>query len=313
MNLKLLKLRPLNIPVWLWLLILIALLTSYMLNTFHLDDRFYYWIKTQQHKEKWQEHAVWLPDYQVNIDARQISGIKENLSGLTYDPDHKQLWAVTNNPEELFVLTTEGEVKRRYRLKGFQDVEAVAYIRANTLVIAEERLQTLTVIKLPPQQDVHVLNKKDFNGLTLNMGPTENKGIEGLNYDLKGDRLFITKERDPMQIIELRDFQQNLSSGLLPKIHNHTLMVEANLFSTDLSSVAIDQKSGHLVLLSDESKLLIEMTDQGEVISFRSLSKGFAGLEDAVKQAEGVALDEDGNLYVVGEPNLFYRFSRTKN
>ncbi|NLD01204.1 MAG: DNA-binding protein, partial [Gammaproteobacteria bacterium] len=60
------------------------------------------------------------------------------------------------------------------------------------------------------------------------------------------------------------------------------------------------------------SKLLIEITTEGKVISFRSLARGFAGLQKGIPQAEGVNIDEDGYLYVVSEPNLFYRFTRER-
>lgn len=62
-------------------------------------------------------------------------------------------------------------------------------------------------------------------------------------------------------------------------------------------------------MLSDESKLLIEMTDEGKVVSFRSLARG-AGLLKGIPQAEGVTFDDERYLYVVSEPNLFYRFVR---
>ncbi|MEZ5528437.1 MAG: SdiA-regulated domain-containing protein [Porticoccaceae bacterium] len=171
------------------------------------------------------------------------------------------------------------------------------------------------MIHLPRQDNGELLqngwlSKSDFSGLVLDMGHSGNKGYEGLDYDLKGDRLFITKERDPMQIIEVSDFQKNLNMGLFPEIHNHSELVDTNLFSRDLSSIVLDQETGHLILLSDESQLLIEMTDKGEVVSFRSLSMGFAGLKNSIRQAEGVTLDEEGNLYIVSEPNLFYRFER---
>jgi uncharacterized protein YjiK len=52
------------------------------------------------------------------------------------------------------------------------------------------------------------------------------------------------------------------------------------------------------------------MTTEGKVISFRSLARGFAGLQKGIPQAEGVNIDEDGYLYVISEPNLFYRFTR---
>nr|ART35410.1 A233 [uncultured bacterium] len=63
-----------------------------------------------------------------------------------------------------------------------------------------------------------------------------------------------------------------------------------------MSSVVFDQQSGHLILLSDESKLLIEMTDEGKVVSFRSLERGFAGLLKGIPQAEGATIDDKGYL-----------------
>lgn len=64
------------------------------------------------------------------------------------------------------------------------------------------------------------------------------------------------------------------------------------------------------MLLSDESKLLMELCRDGELISFSALTADSIGLRRDIPQAEGVALDGDGNLYLVSEPNLFYRFAR---
>jgi uncharacterized protein YjiK len=50
--------------------------------------------------------------------------------------------------------------------------------------------------------------------------------------------------------------------------------------ATDLSSIVFDQQSSHLILLSDESKLLIEMTDEGKVLSFCSLARSFCWLAE---------------------------------
>ena len=40
------------------------------------------------------------------------------------------------------------------------------------------------------------------------------------------------------------------------------------------------------------------------------LLRGMNGLKRSVPQAEGLAMDEQGTLYLVSEPNLFYRFGR---
>ena len=61
-------------------------------------------------------------------------------------------------------------------------------------------------------------------------------------------------------------------------------------------------------MLSDESRLLLEVDRDGRPISSLSLLAGQHGLERSVPQAEGVALDDRGVLYLISEPNLFYRF-----
>ena len=41
-----------------------------------------------------------------------------------------------------------------------------------------------------------------------------------------------------------------------------------------------------------------------------TLLRGFNGLKDTIPRSEGVAIDEHGTLYMVSEPNLFYRFEK---
>jgi uncharacterized protein YjiK len=85
---------------------------------------------------------------------------------------------------------------------------------------------------------------------------------------------------------------------------------DARLFVRDLSSLDYDAHTGHLLALSDESHLVIEINSDGRPISTLSLIGGQHGLEKSVPQAEGVATDDRGRLYVVSEPNLFYVFEK---
>ena len=78
----------------------------------------------------------------------------------------------------------------------------------------------------------------------------------------------------------------------------------------DLSSLQYDARTGHLLALSDDSRLLVEMDTQGEPVSSLSLVGGQQGLKESVPQAEGIAMDEQGVIYLISEPNLFYTFEK---
>ena len=85
---------------------------------------------------------------------------------------------------------------------------------------------------------------------------------------------------------------------------------DAGIFVRDLSSLHYDSRTGHLLALSDESRLVVEVDAKGEPISSLSLLPGQQGLKDSAPQAEGITMDENGTLYLTSEPNLFYRFSK---
>src|SRR5690606_40830262 len=85
---------------------------------------------------------------------------------------------------------------------------------------------------------------------------------------------------------------------------------DARLFVRDLSSLDYDASTGHLLALSDESQLILEINADGRPISSLSLRAGRHGLQRNVPQAEGLAMDDKGRLYVVCEPNLFYVFEK---
>ncbi|ETC69015.1 MULTISPECIES: SdiA-regulated domain-containing protein, partial [Salmonella] len=42
-----------------------------------------------------------------------------------------------------------------------------------------------------------------------------------------------------------------------------------------------------------------------------SLHRGLCGLRSDIPQAEGITSDDRDTLWIVSEPNLFYRFTRT--
>jgi uncharacterized protein YjiK len=262
-------------------------------------------------------HTLWQPlssesiglaQYRVEIEARVIEGLDDDVSALTYDPVRKSLFTVTNKNSEMIELSLDGQIIRRIALIGFGDPEAVEFISADTYVITDESQQRL--IKIHLQQDTAFLDAADAEQMTLGVHMGSNKGFEGLAYDSVGKRLFVAKERDPMLIYEVQGFPHyNPEKSYAVHVVNNPKR-DAGMFVRDLSSLQYDERSGHLLALSDESRLILELDVDGRPLSTLSLSKGRQGLQKSVPQAEGIAMDDDGNLYLVSEPNLFYVFKK---
>ena len=286
---------------------LVALLAAgFAAQHFRLFERTWFQISQMWHPAN--PDAINLGDYRAVMQGKVIEGLEDEVSALTFDPLRKSLFTVTNKKAELIELSLDGRVLRRIALVGFGDAEAVEFIGENTYVITDERQQRL--IKVKVDDNTRVLDARDAEQLTLGINQSGNKGFEGLAYDSVGKRLFVAKERDPMLIYEVRGFPQaNPQQPYATHVVSNPRR-DARLFVRDLSSLQFDERTGHLLALSDESKLLLELGLDGQPISTLSLKKGKHGLTRSVPQAEGVAMDDEGTIYVVSEPNLFYVFKK---
>ena len=286
---------------------LVALLAAgFAAQHFRLFERTWFQISQMWHPAN--PDAINLGDYRAVMQGKVIEGLEDDVSALTFDPLRKSLFTVTNKKAELIELSLDGRVLRRIALVGFGDAEAVEFIGENTYVITDERQQRL--IKVKVDDNTRVLDARDAEQLTLGINQSGNKGFEGLAYDSVGKRLFVAKERDPMLIYEVRGFPQaNPQQPYATHVVSNPRR-DARLFVRDLSSLQFDERTGHLLAPSDESKLLLELGLDGQPISTLSLKKGKHGLTRSVPQAEGVAMDDEGTIYVVSEPNLFYVFKK---
>ncbi|WP_332820774.1 SdiA-regulated domain-containing protein [Pseudomonas sp.] len=290
------------------LLLAVLLVLGWLAQDYRLFERA--WFNAQQWRQvaQWQDDSIWLTDYRVAIEAQPIVGLDDDVSALTYDPDRRSLFTVTNQNPELIELSLDGRVLRRVKLIGFGDAEAVEYISRGLYVISDERRQRLIKVRL--DEDTREVDATSAQQLSLAIELSDNKGFEGLAYDSVGQRLFVAKERDPLRIYEIHGFPHS-DPGQPFAVHVvDDLARDAGLFVRDLSSLQYDQRTGHLLALSDESRLVLELNVAGKPISSLSLLAGQQGLKATVPQAEGVAMDNDGNLYLISEPNLFYLFKK---
>lgn len=293
------RLRRFRWYVW----VLLALLTVYGLAfAMHWDDRALLWLRESFESKAERNASVWLPDYHVDIDAKILPGMKEDeASDLAYSPATQTLFAVMGKNPFLVELNLEGDVLRKIPLVGWANPEGVAVLEDGLIAITDERKHLLTFSKVTAETTT--LSLDDAVQYDLGTSDNQNKGFEGVIWDPAGHQLLLGEER-PAAIFTWKSDGGEVMKGEKRNISSNALDVR------NLSSLSIDPRTGHTLVLSADSHLLLELDEAGKQVSFMTLLGGMNGLKDTIPRAEGVALDEDGTIYMVSEPNLFYSFRK---
>lgn len=286
-----------------WLLLLVVLLYGLVI-AMHWDDRGALWVLERFESKKEQGESVWLPDYTAVIDAKALPGMeKDEASDLAYSPLTKTLFSVMGKNPFLVELTLEGDVLRKIPLDGWSNPEGLTVMEKGLLAIVDERNHILSVVKI--DANTQRLNRADFPQYDLGVSKDQNKAFEAIAWDPRRQQLLLGEERPPAMFIWKSDGSQVLT-GEKQKVPSDELDLR------NLSALSVDPRTGHTLVLSADSHMLLELDELGEQVSFMTLLGGFNGLKETIPRAEGVAIDEQGTLYMVSEPNLFYRFEKTK-
>lgn len=289
--------RPLHKRWYLWTLL--VLLIGYIVAVIlHWDDRAELWVQEWTHNGAERKASVWLPDYEAVIDAKALPGMEgDEASDITYHPGTRTLFAVMGKNPYLVELSLQGDVLRKMPLTGWSNPEAVTTLADGRLAIIDERQHQLTVVKV--DADTRELNIADFTPFDLGPSADQNKAFEALAWDPRNQRLLLGEERPPAL------FSLKLGSDGQPLGEKQRLDAP-DLDMRNLSALAVDPRTGNRLLLSADSHLLMEYDETGKQWSFMTLLGGMNGLKDTIPRAEGVTMDDEGTIYLVSEPNLFY-------
>lgn len=270
----------------------------------HWDDRGVLWVLEGFESPAERKESIWLPDYHAVIDAKVLPGMeKDEASDLSYNPLTKTLFSVMGKNPFLVELSLQGDVLRKMPLNGWNNPEGVAVMENGLIAVVDERQHSLTIVKV--DATTSQLNKADFPSYELGASKDQNKAFEAISWDKRNGQLVLGEERPPALFTWKSDGSQTLV-GDKQKLPSNELDMR------NLSALANDPRTGHLLALSADSHLLLELDEKGEQVSFMTLLGGFNGIKHTIPRAEGVTMDESGNLYMVSEPNLFYRFEKQK-
>ena len=240
----------------------------------------------------------------LNVEfLKVITEIKDNLSGITYSPKTDTLFAITNAPRFVYELSKKGEILRTIELLGFNDTEDITYIEDDLFAIVDEENKTFYVVRIKENQtSINIF--ESIKQVKLDYNYFENFGLEGITYNKSKDEFYLVNERLPKKVISV----EGLMSGKTLKIKTLDNLIKNNYYLSDLSAIHFDNIKEELFLLSDESKILAMVNQEGDFISFFDI-KADPYLSKMI-HPEGVTTDNDGNIYIVGEPNIFLSLSK---
>ncbi|WP_263144540.1 SdiA-regulated domain-containing protein [Pseudomonas sp. RIT-PI-AD] len=295
---------PFSLPRARWLVAGFALaLTAGVVKSQHLDDRLLFLIKENSLTQGQRDASIWLPGYHAVIQGKSLSGLEhDETSDLTYNPLSGTLYTVTGKKPLLVELSREGEVLRSIPLIGFSNPEGVAMMEDGNLAITDERRRTLSLVRVNALTTE--INAADATEYDLGFPESRNKGFEAIAWDPAQGRLLLGKEREPRALYSWD------SDGRGQVFGNMRELPSGGLQMRNVSAMSIDPRTRHTLVLSAQSNLLLELDERGDPVSFISLIGGLNGLRQGIPRAEGVAMDEAGDIYMVSEPNLFYVFRK---
>lgn len=225
-------------------------------------------------------------------------------SGLAWHAPSGTLLTIAGKPSTLAQITPQGKVLRQITLHNITDPEGIEVLPDGRIALLEERSATLVIFSLPKNNSADLAQALRFQ-LSASapelLQPT-NKGPEGIAWDNSQQRFIIAKEK-PTALYALPFNLNNNQFGALTRLRT------GHLFVRDISGLSYHEGTGHWLVLSHNSSLLLELDQAFNPVSFMSFAPLMNGMRAGIRQAEGVAITAQGDIFVVGEPNLFYAFT----
>jgi uncharacterized protein YjiK len=241
-----------------------------------------------------------LNNYQLTRTVSLPAGPAAEASAVTWNWDRDSLFVVGDEGDAIVEVDRNGTLLSSMSLSGFDDTEGVTYIGGGRFVIVEERLQDAYVLTYTAGGAV---SRSSLASASLGV-TVGNVGLEGISYDPSTGQYIVVKEKTPQQV---NAATLNFGTGTSGTATVTSLFNPASLGLTDLSDVQVlstvlDPSSadyGNLLIYSQESARLLEVSRTGSVLSMYSL----AGIATS---AEGVTIDRNGTIYIVDEsPNMY--------
>lgn len=252
-----------------------------------------------------------LGNYQLtgNFALDTLGGIGLEASAVTYARDRNSLFFVGDEGLGVVEVSLTGQTlgSQAFDWTGTgstnDDAEGLTYLGNGQLVVVDERPQIAYKFTYNAGGTVALNNqpKVAITGSTVSVG---NVGTEGISFDPRDGSFFSVKQDNPVQLRKSTlDFEVGFGTASTDILFSGaTSLFGLNSLSDVQTLSTIDSLTGtqaadNLLLLSLDSRLLVELSPTGEVLSSIDLST------ITTQAIEGVTVDNLGNIYLVAENN----------
>jgi uncharacterized protein YjiK len=213
-------------------------------------------------------------------------------SGIVYHPERRTLFVV-GDEGDIAEIDTDGKIKRAQKLRRGADLEGITLDTKNGYLYAVVE-DTETILEV----DIDTFKiRREFRidrklGKKTILRPNDNEGFEAVTYVPTPGRgtLFVANQsydnapQNPSVICAITLPLERTERKIDLKMDRCF-----NLGIPDLSALHYDTKTGHLLVVSDATNTIYQVTLAGRIVNFWA----FPGDEQ-----EGLAIDENNFMYI---------------
>jgi len=246
-----------------------------------------------------------LARYQVtgNYALAALGGMGLEASAVTFARDRNSLFVVGDEGLGVVELSLTGQTLSTMQFSAWptrtqhNDAEGLTYLGNGVLVVAEERLQDGFRFTYVPNGSVS-LAAAPWSSISDHA--YNNSGAEGLSYDPRNGSFVSVKQAGPLEVrAGTMTFEAAGGASTMSVLFDASLLGLASLSDVQtlapVDALASTAAADHLLILSLDSKKLVESDRAGNVLSHFDLAS-------LTPQAiEGVTVDHHGIVYLVAE------------
>lgn len=200
-------------------------------------------------------------------------------SGLSFGPNGNSLLIVSDNTNKVYETNLQGSVIRELAFVG-SDLEGVTFNNSEQLItVTEERKRQIVFLD-------YINGEEQYRFDIHTGGSTDNKGLEGISYNINNNAYYIVNEDVPGELI------------IWSKLHGQISITEMH-FASDYSAIFVDTKNAQLWIVSDESAALYKCDYNAKVLKEYSLPN---------TKFEGIAVDVEQQLVYLVNDKTFQLF-----